>query len=333
VKDLGDRKQHVKIIDRISNERDTATSSVLDTVIVGCRANIDKIALRERRAKDVVSFTQQIPSSTIGGNQDVKPSAQLEVVDFVIWLLFKRSPSHSRPQHLLSQGFDRQAAKGQHGLQLSAVPGIPGIICQYSNPHIETVVSPAWCHLLSSLGEGGDVVMVDLLLECCLFIPIGDNTKSLKQFSGTNFMFPCLFANSDGLVGVPLSSLQPSVSLPGEVGAKPGQHVHKAPFSRFCAMPRQPSSIKFVRNRMFFAQPSMSAANKIKFGLHTIRKMTFRYDLSRIFAHSRRCPQSIYRCAKSRRDRSLTEVHLSSTIPPAQCVHICGRFSRISSAV
>lgn len=185
ITDLLERKQHASIISKITNEQDTPTAQTLDTVIVGYRANAEKSALRERRAKDVVSFTQQLPSSTIGSNQDVNHSAQLEVLDFVIWLLFRRSQPPSKPQHLLSQGFDRLAAKGQHGLNLSAVPGIPGIICRYSNPHIALVVSSAWCTLLSLLGKGGDIIMVDLLLESCLFLPAGDNTRSLRQFSGT----------------------------------------------------------------------------------------------------------------------------------------------------
>jgi telomerase reverse transcriptase len=183
-KDLQDRGHNAKAIDRIVQEHNTPIAQILDTVIVGYRNNTEKSALRERRAKDVLSFTQQLPSSTIGGHGDVAHGAQLEVVDFVIWLLFRRDQPPSRPQHLLSQGFDRLAAKGQRGLNLSAAAGIPGIICRYSNPHIELVTSTAWCALLSLLEQGGDIVMVDLLLECCLFLPVSSNSRSLQQFSG-----------------------------------------------------------------------------------------------------------------------------------------------------
>ena len=182
--DLEDRKQTGKIVSRISSETGTPTAKTLDEVIVGYRSNAEKNALRERRAKDVLSFTQQLPNSTIGSDQDVNHGAQLEVVDFVIWLLFRRTQAPSRPQHLLAQGFDRLAAKGERGLNLSAVPGIPGIVCKYSNAHTELVVSSPWCALLSLLGKGGDIIMVDLLLECCLFLPAGEKTKSLRQFSG-----------------------------------------------------------------------------------------------------------------------------------------------------
>jgi hypothetical protein len=176
---------NTKAISRITNESGSSVAEVLDSVVVGHRYNAEKTALRERRAKDIVSFTQQLPSSTIGSNSsDLSHVAQLEVVDFVIWLLFRRSQAPSRPQHLLTQGFDRLAAKGHHELE-RAVLGIPGIVCNFTNPHTSYVVSKAWCSLLSLLGKGGDIVMVDLLLESCLFLPTGDSPSSLRQFSGT----------------------------------------------------------------------------------------------------------------------------------------------------
>jgi hypothetical protein len=193
-KDLADRGHHDRTVARIVDERDSPVAQVLDTVIVGCRTNAEKSVLRERRAKDVLSFTQQLPSSTIGSNGTIAQDAQLEVVDFVIWLLFRRSQPPAKPKHLLCEGFDRLAAKGQQGLNLSAVPGIPGIICKYLNPHIELVTSTAWSALLALLGKGGDIVMVDLLLECCMFVPTSsNNSRSLRQFSGiVSFTYFCL---------------------------------------------------------------------------------------------------------------------------------------------
>jgi len=107
-----------------------------------------------------------------------------QILDFVIWLLFRRRPPPFKPQHLLCHGFERASAAGQHGLDLSAAPGIPGIVCHFPNPHVETVTSPAWCKLLSLLGKGGDMIMVDLLLECALFVPALDGIHSLRQVSG-----------------------------------------------------------------------------------------------------------------------------------------------------
>jgi hypothetical protein len=275
VADLEERNQQLKIVTKIADVKDPAVAQILDTVIVGNLSNSEKPALRERRAKDVLSFTQQLPSSTIGSSNDnVAHSAQLEVVDFVIWLLFRRSQSPARPQHLLSQGFDRFAAKGQHGLNLSAAPGIPGIICRYSNAHIEYVTSNAWCALLSLFGKGGDIIMVDLLLECCLFLPASDNSRSLQQFSGISSFVIIWIVSSDPAVGIPLSSLRPYSFSEVTSNPKPPlpTKANKNWSTKNTPLPRQPSAVKFVRNRMFFAQPSLSANGRIRFGLHSIRK-------------------------------------------------------------
>ncbi|KIW03271.1 hypothetical protein, variant 1 [Verruconis gallopava] len=275
-----------QVLDRLATQADHRVTNLLDSVLVGCRTSAaDRRAHRERRAKDLISFTQQLPSSTIGSSAGAGPgagAAQLEVVDFVVWLLFRRNQLVTRPQHLLAQGFDRlsavhaQARPG--GLNaVSALPSIPGIVCTFANPHVEFVTSAAWCALLRLLGPGGDIVMVDLLLECCLFLPLSPspsdssgsrNVRSLKQFSG-----------------VPLSSLQPCASLvaasadasvaPNRASdvalrpAAPGALTSVAQ-SGANTLSRLPSQIRFVRNRMFFAQPSVSANGRIKFGLHSI---------------------------------------------------------------
>jgi telomerase reverse transcriptase len=49
--------------------------------------------------------------------------------------------------------------------------GIPGIVCQLPNSHVEALLSPEWCRLLAEIGKGGDLIMADLLLECAIFIP------------------------------------------------------------------------------------------------------------------------------------------------------------------
>src|ERR1019366_9672705 len=79
-----------------------------------------------------------------------------QIVNFVIWSLFRRQ--QSMPEHLLCQGFERASS---HNTMRS---GIPGIICQFPNSHAETLTGPDWCRLLSAMGKGGDIFMVDLLL-------------------------------------------------------------------------------------------------------------------------------------------------------------------------
>lgn len=170
------------------SERDIRTTSIeqlLDTAIVGFNGMKNRSSLHERRAQDLAVFTQQLPSSTLGQNTDPGGSLQIEAVYFVIWLLFRRHQASAKPHHLLCQGFERlSGATAQNGIKENAVAGIPGVVYQYANKHVQALTSSAWCSLLSLLGRGGDLVMVDLLLECCLFVPVVDGSKGLRQLSG-----------------------------------------------------------------------------------------------------------------------------------------------------
>jgi hypothetical protein len=165
-----------------SSERDPFDTFLGEVLVGVSQCSNNKTA--EHRSRDLLAFTQQLPESTVGC--DVLPDArlQLEVVNFVIWVLFRRHSS-PRPQHLLCQGFERAAAAGHNGLDLSIAPGIPGVVCHYPNDQVETVTNPNWCRLLSYLGRGGDLIMVELLLECGVFVPLTSGNGNLYQLSGT----------------------------------------------------------------------------------------------------------------------------------------------------
>jgi hypothetical protein len=174
-------------IQEIKSGDENDVGYILDSVIVGVNDNAS--SLRQCRAQDLAAFSQNLPSSTLGSNADPGAGLQLEVIDFIIWLLFRRRPPPLKPQHLLCQGFERASAAGQNGLNLSVAPGIPGIMCHYPNPHVETVTGRPWCSLLSLLGRGGDLIMVDLLLDCGLFVPALDGIHGLRQLSGKKKIF------------------------------------------------------------------------------------------------------------------------------------------------
>jgi hypothetical protein len=161
--------------------------NLLDSVIVSFNSRAQRSRLKERHTQDLTAFTQQLPGSTLGSNADPGASLQLEVVDFVIWLLFRRKPSPTKPQHLLCQGFERLSGPARHGVNPAVVAGIPGIVCHYPNNHVETVTNATWCNLLALLGKGGDLIMTELLVDCCLFTPTLAGAKSLRQLSGRIF--------------------------------------------------------------------------------------------------------------------------------------------------
>lgn len=177
--------QYGKSAESPKNTQTGIIGNLLDTAIVGFNDVKNRSSLHERRAQDLAVFTQQLPSSTLGNNTDPGESLQTEAVYFVIWLLFRRHQPPAKPQHLLCQGFERlSGATAQNGIKENAIAGIPGVVYQYANKHVQALTSHAWCSLLSLLGRGGDLIMVDLLLDCCLFVPVVDGAKSLSQLSG-----------------------------------------------------------------------------------------------------------------------------------------------------
>lgn len=177
--------QYGESADPEKNHRFKTIQTLLDTSIVGFNHVKTRPSLHERRAKDLAVFTQQLPSSTLGNNTDPGDSLQIEAVYFVIWLLFRRHQPPTKPQHLLCQGFERlSGTTAQNGIKENAIAGIPGVVYQHANKHVQALTSSAWCSLLSLLGRGGDLIMVDLLLESCLFVPVMDGAKTLSQLSG-----------------------------------------------------------------------------------------------------------------------------------------------------
>ena len=115
-----------------------------------------------------------------------------KTVDFVIWLLFKRHSSSYRPPHLLCHGFQRASVRGQNGLALSAAPGIPGILPHYPNSYVETIKGHLWCRVHSLLGQGGDRIMMDLLLDCGIFCCLDEESRNYYQLSGQSCIIALL---------------------------------------------------------------------------------------------------------------------------------------------
>lgn len=159
----------------------------LDSVLVSHDKHV-RWTDESARKRDFVVFSQACSQalsatvpSTIG--QDVEPKAdlQIEVVNYVIWSLFRTSNSQ-RNEHLLCQGFGGASSSNTFH------SGIPNIVCQYPNGHVETLTNRCWCHLLSTLGKGGEVLMADILLKCAVFMPTsstdGQDRGNYYQLSG-----------------------------------------------------------------------------------------------------------------------------------------------------
>jgi telomerase reverse transcriptase len=66
----------------------------------------------------------------------------------------------------------------------SASAGIPGLVSYFPNVHVDTLKGPLWASLLQVLGKGGECAMIDLVLDCGVFIAVDTGQGNYYQLSG-----------------------------------------------------------------------------------------------------------------------------------------------------
>lgn len=101
-----------------------------------------------------------------------------QVVDFVIWKLFKQC-GYQKPQHLLTHGFQRPTM-GQSAQNTN----IQGIVCRFPNHNVETLKDSPWAEVLGLLGSNGEEIMMRLLFDCGVFAAIDARKGVYYQLSG-----------------------------------------------------------------------------------------------------------------------------------------------------
>lgn len=119
---------------------------------------------------------------------------------------------------------------------------------------MHTLKGPLWCRLQAVLGEGGDRIMMDMLMDCAIFCPVDDT-----------------FANYYQLSGPPMSDLEPihvSEPSPDSLQAKMAPRLPANVQNGV----RTPCKIAFVRSRMLYAKPALNAKGGIRFGMRHIRQ-------------------------------------------------------------
>lgn len=179
----------------------------------------------------------------------------MQIVDFAIWLLFRRHQGPYRPSHLLCHGFQRYAA-GPDGAKVAAVPGMPGIFSSGQNPHVRELQSHPWSSLPQLLGKAAECILSEMLLHCGIFQPV-QPSSNLSQTSG-----------------VPLCELKPVKTL--NVTHEPPTNESHESASR---APRGLSDVRFVRHRMLYARPTLNAKRNISYGLGPTHVLNRQRDL------------------------------------------------------
>jgi telomerase reverse transcriptase len=107
-----------------------------------------------------------------------------QIVDFAVWLLFNKCTRvGGSTKHILCQGFTKvpSCRMDNENLKFSA---ISGLIPLYPNKHYDEVKADPWPQVLGLLGKGGDRVMIDLLVDCGIFLAVANGHGNYYQISG-----------------------------------------------------------------------------------------------------------------------------------------------------
>jgi telomerase reverse transcriptase len=127
---------------------------------------------------------------------------------------------------------------------------VPGLAERSPNSHVRTLKEPTWCRLHALLGQGGDRIIMDMLLDCAIFLPLEGGISNYYQLSG-----------------IPISDLKPDEKRK-DVDVSP--NAKPTPANQ-CDESRSPSAITFVRSRMLYAKAALNAKGGVRFGMRHIR--------------------------------------------------------------
>ncbi|KAH8633592.1 hypothetical protein IG631_12226 [Alternaria alternata] len=261
------------------NHLDTAVVQLLDSTLV-CTSSVNAdtgahTCFKEEREKDIRAFTQQRSQSTPGSTFNPGYYMQSEIVDFVIWRLFKRSTAH-KPTHLLCHGFQRTGTtrreQGNNGNPSSSIPNLQE---RQPNSYRQTLKEPVWCRLHALLGQGGDRIIIDMLLESSIFIPLNADMGNYYQLSG----MPISEIKSDGF--------QKSNTVRVDVGYEAVNNP-----SRVKSECKTAGTITFVRSRMLYAKAALNAKGGVRFGMRHIRAFSTILRMLQLPDLAGRCSQS-----------------------------------------
>ncbi|MCJ1405445.1 hypothetical protein MMC11_008673 [Xylographa trunciseda] len=231
------------------NDDDTRWANLLDSVLVGVGGDQEPDSSRR---EDFEIFSQHT-HSTVKSSIDEGTVSQYEIVDYAIKLLFEKIYRQShKPSHVLCHGYQRVFTPRESCEDHSTTGGIQGLVSLYPNAQVATMKGAAWSGVLKVLGKGGDQIMLDLILDCGLFVEVERGKDSFCQLSG-----------------VPLSEL-PTLENSDRSLHKGEAATNCSSSSNIKSTLRNPLSISFVRNRMMHARFALNARGDVQFGLRHI---------------------------------------------------------------
>ncbi|KAK8083728.1 hypothetical protein PG996_002509 [Apiospora saccharicola] len=224
-------------------EIERVVGQVLDTTLVGVAQQTKSIP--DKRWEHWETYASQKGDEshvTLSDGLTGARFSQSEIVEFVIWMMFSKSKKTGTwPKHLLCDGFRRDHSSRLQAQSRNRTTNIPDMISIYPNQRVELLKQSPWPEILKLLGNSGDRIMMDLLLDSAMFLPVGSCQGNYYQISGQPLFDTELLAASNE------DAKQISTGFQ-----------------------RSTAEINFVRNRMLYARPALNARGLVNFGLRHI---------------------------------------------------------------
>ena len=87
-------------------------------------------------------------------------------------------------QHLLCQGFRRDLTSRAVHRDEDVFCDIPGLVSTHLNTHVKAMKEAPWPRVLTLMGKEGEKTMIDMILDCGIFLALESGYGSYYQLSG-----------------------------------------------------------------------------------------------------------------------------------------------------
>ncbi|KAI9809920.1 MAG: hypothetical protein M1825_000353 [Sarcosagium campestre] len=188
-------------------------------------------------------YSQQIRNSTASSHEGDGNGSQTDIVEFAVLHLFNDVYSGVRnPPHLLCRGYQRSAVPRQVMQNHLLVDRMPGLVCQSPNTLVTELKGPFWAEVLLIMGKDHDRMMLELLVDCGIFVSIKNGEDNFCQLSG-----------------VPLDEQEEIPNLDQVVGDQEESRSKN---------PTKPlDQVILMRRRMLYAKAAENRKGDVQFGL------------------------------------------------------------------
>ncbi|KAI9772335.1 MAG: hypothetical protein M1840_001084 [Geoglossum simile] len=237
-----------------------ALARLLDSTLVGVPIGAKSDSTGRLEELETFSQYHSLSANSAGG---AAYSQSEKIIDFVIYFLFNRIYRHAhKPPHIICQGYQRSSVTRPTSQDRSVSVGIPGLVSYFPNVHVDTLKGPLWASLLRVLGKRGECAMIDLVLDCGVFIAVDTGQGNYYQLSGTPLIDLPVGQNL-------LEEHLPKVNGPTEAAGDKIVHGKVTPKPKHTDL-HTPGNITFVRNRMLYARAALNPKGDVRSGLRHI---------------------------------------------------------------